>query len=331
MKLKTLPKHIEAIFNINSDEEFNAKALEIFHFQAENCDVYRTYLSLLGIRPKLINKLEEIPFLPVELFKTKKIFMGDDTPDLVFKSSGTTETGRSRHFVRYPIIYETAFTKGFEHFYGEAENQVILGLLPSYLEQGESSLVYMTDQLIKQSGSLMSGFYLENFKDLNDVLAVCKLANIPTTLLGVTYALLDFAEEFPQDLSGIRIMETGGMKGRRKEMIRSEVHSELKDAFNVNQIHSEYGMTELLSQAYSKGDGIFKCPRWMQISLRKNTDPVYSDPNLSAGMVNIIDLANIESCSFIATQDLGKIGPDGFEILGRTDHSDVRGCSQLTL
>ncbi|MBL4706111.1 MAG: acyl transferase [Flavobacteriales bacterium] len=322
---------MEQIFNIKSDEEFNEKALEIFYFQSENCDVYRSYLNLLGIHPKLITSVEKIPFFPVELFKTKKIFLGDDEPQLVFKSSGTTETGRSHHFVRHPIIYETSFNTAFELFYGKPENLAILCLLPSYLEQGESSLVYMMDHLVKRSHQELSGFYLNNGSELKSALEQCIQSNTPTLLIGVTYALLDFAETSPMDLSGITIMETGGMKGRRKEMIRMEVHDLLQSAFQVESIHSEYGMTELLSQAYSKGAGVFNCPPWMKIKLRQNTDPIYSASHLTSGMVNVIDLANVESCSFIATQDLGKIGEHGFEILGRTDHSDVRGCSQLSL
>jgi len=328
-KLKTLPHHIEQIFNIKSDEEFNEKALEIFYFQSENCDVYRSYLNLLGIHPKLITSVEKIPFFPVELFKTKKIFLGDDEPQLVFKSSGTTETGRSHHFVRHPIIYETSFNTAFELFYGKPENLAILCLLPSYLEQGESSLVYMMDHLVKRSHQELSGFYLNNGSELKSALEQCIQSNTPTLLIGVTYALLDFAETSPMDLSGITIMETGGMKGRRKELTKAELHAILKKGFNCSSISSEYGMTELLSQAYSNQDGIFETSSIMKVLIRETNDPFSYTKDGKTGGINVIDLANIYSCSFIATQDLGKIVTNGFEIMGRFDNSDVRGCNLM--
>lgn len=323
--------HIDDIFDISSDQDFNEKALKIFRFQAENCDAYRLYLNLLKIDPATVNTVEQIPYLPIEVFKTRRVMVGDDIPELVFKSSGTTGQTRSHHYVNDPLLYERSFTEGFKQAYGNVEDYVILGLLPSYLEQGESSLVYMTHELINRSGHELSGFYLDEYDKLSEVLSHCSKENIPTILIGVTYALIDFAESHPMDLKNVIIMETGGMKGRRKEMIREEVHDLLKSSFNIVTVHSEYGMTELLSQAYSKGDGCFNCPPWMKIRFRENTDPVYSNPNLKSGIINVIDLANINSCSFIATQDLGKKIANGYEILGRTDHSDIRGCSQLTL
>ncbi len=325
------PPHIEAVLGINSDQEFNEKALQLFRFQSENCSVYRTFLNLLQIDPRKVNTVRKIPFLPIELFKSHQIFTGSDLPKTVFKSSGTTGSERSHHYVANPDIYKKSFLTNFEQFYGRPEDFVFLALLPSYIEQGDSSLVYMMQELIERSESDLSGFYLTDYAKLNRVLTECEQAQKSTILLGVTYALLDFAEQYPQPLMHTLVMETGGMKGRKKEMIRADVHKHLQIAFQVDTVHSEYGMTELLSQAYSKGNGLFKTPPWMNFQLRSPSTPLYSNPELKAGIINIIDLANIDSCAFIATQDLGKWHDDEMEILGRTDHSDIRGCSQLAL
>lgn len=329
--MPTPPVHIDEIFNISSIIDFNEKALKIFHFQAENCPVYKQFLQLLGKNHYEINALEDVPYLPIELFKTQKIITTAQKAQLVFKSSGTGNSGKSQHFVADPTLYERSFTEGFKQFYGNPQDFLIIGLLPSYIEQGDSSLVYMVEKLIKQSQFTNSGFYLDNYIELRTLLENCKKNATPTILIGVTYALLDFAEAYPMDLDNIIVMETGGMKGRKTEMIRSEVHAKLCESFTLKKIHSEYGMTELLSQAYSTGSGVFQCPPWLKIGFRENTNPIYSNTSINSGIISVIDLANIYSCSFIATQDLGKKQINGIEILGRTDYSDVRGCSQLTL
>ncbi|MBT5404016.1 MAG: acyl transferase [Crocinitomicaceae bacterium] len=329
--MTTLPVNIDEIFQIKSTVDFNEKALKIFHFQAENCNVYKEFLHLLGKNHLEINAIEEIPFLPIELFKTQKVITNSLEAKLVFKSSGTGNLGKSQHHVADPSLYERSFLSGFKQFYGDPKDFLIIGLLPSYQEQGDSSLVYMVEKLIERSQFSSSNFYLNNDAGLKMVLENSNENGIPTLLIGVTYALLDFSEKYPMDLKKIIIMETGGMKGRKTEMIRSEVHAKLSNSFGIKAVHSEYGMTELLSQAYSKGDGIFHCPAWLRIGFRENTSPMYTNTSLNKGIITIIDLANLYSCSFIATQDLGKRKKNGVEILGRTDYSDIRGCSQLTL
>ena len=329
--MKTDPFHINDIFTISSDQEFNDKAIQIFHHQTKHCKPYKTFLDLINIDTKKVKKVEDVPFLPIELFKQYEIYTGTERPSLIFESSGTTGTNRSKHYVKSPDLYHRSFVTGFEHFYGDIEDYVILGLLPSYIEQGNSSLVYMVDKLVKLSGKPESGFYLNNYKDLRDTLQHCIQHNKSTVLIGVTYALLEFASEYPTDLHNVIVIETGGMKGRKKELIRQEVHDQLKSAFSLNQIHSEYSMTELLSQAYSKSSGTFLCPPWMKVSFRSSADPVHSNAGLEAGIINIIDLANFNSCSFIATQDVGKKDGDGFKVLGRSDLSEIRGCSQLVI
>jgi hypothetical protein len=256
----------------------------------------------------------------------------------VFESSGTTATVNSRHFVKDADIYRTSFSKCFSLFYNEAEYWCILGLLPSYLEKGNSSLVFMVNELIQESDHHLCGFHMDDFEKLYHTLLRNEISKQPTLLIGVTYALLDFAEQYPLKLNYTTIMETGGMKGRRKEMIRAEVHDVLKRQFGVDAIHSEYGMTELLSQAYSKGEGLYKCPPWMKIYLRDEDDPLKvkrynrKATKPSTGLINVIDLANIYSCAFIATDDIGRLHPDGqFEVLGRSDYSDIRGCSLLSI
>ncbi|MCX6310869.1 MAG: acyl transferase [Bacteroidetes bacterium] len=319
----------EQIFSV-SESNFESLALEIFRFQFEQNPVYATFAKGIGKIPEHVKRVEDIPFLPVELFKTHKIYSAEKEPEIVFTSSGTTGAITSKHEVADLALYRKSFRSGFRKFYGEPGNWVILALLPSYLEREGSSLVYMADRLIRESENAYSGFYLDNYKVLSDKLRKLNGDGKKVLLLGVTYALLDLAEKFPQQIPNTIIMETGGMKGKRKEMIREEVHTILKKSFGVNEIHSEYGMTELLSQAYSKGNGIFYCPPWMKIKIREMNDPLSFAANGKTGGVNIIDLANLYSCSFISTSDLGKSYPDGsFEILGRFDESDVRGCNLM--
>ena len=318
------------IFSINSEEQFTTAALQVFQHQAKNCRVYHDFISGLGINPDLVNNIEQIPFLPVEFFKAHTILSSADQVEVTFTSSGTTGMITSSHHITDVSWYEDSFRKAFQLFYGDIESYTILALLPSYLERQGSSLIYMADDLIKRSNNPNSGFYLYNHDDLAAQLTKQQQAQKPTLLIGVTFALLDFAEQHPLNFPELIVMETGGMKGRRKEMIREELHDTLCQGFGVNAIHSEYGMTELLSQAYSKGSGIFNCPSWMRIITRDTNDPMSMVTNGKAGGINIIDLANMNSCSFIATQDLGKIYSDGsFEVLGRFDNADIRGCNLL--
>ncbi len=310
---------------------FEALALEIFQYQLKNNAVYGAFVKALGTDTSRVDSLARIPFLPVRFFKNMKIKSGDFEPAAVFESSGTTGMVNSRHLVKDLSIYQESFTRGFELIYGPASEFCIIGLLPSYLERGNSSLVYMVDKLIRQSGHPQSGFYLNEFDKLAIVLQELESRQQKTLLIGVSFALLDFVEKYQIPLKHTIIMETGGMKGRRKELIRPELHRILKAAFSVPVIHSEYGMTELLSQAYSKGEGIYHCPPWMKVLLRDDEDPLRVITS-GSGVVNVIDLANIHSCSFIASDDAGKVYSDGsFEILGRVDGSDMRGCSLLVV
>jgi len=319
----------ERLFSIKTEGDFDTAALAVFKYQAQHCTVYREYMEMLGVYPDKIKSLAEIPFLPVEFFKTHRVVSDGKEAELIFESSGTTGSTVSKHYVAEKEIYIESFTKCFELFYGGARDYCILALLPSYLERNSSSLVFMAEHLIKGSQNPQSGFYLSKFKQLSEMLANLNKEGKKNILLGVSYALLDFAEQFPMKLEHTIIMETGGMKGRRKEITRAEMHRALTDAFGVKTIHSEYGMTELLSQAYSQGNGIFHCPPWMKIILRNPEDPFDVSGERLSGNINIIDLANIYSCSFIATQDVGKINGKGFEVLGRTDNSDLRGCNLL--
>jgi hypothetical protein len=293
-------------------------------------------VNALGTDVASVRAIEQIPFLPVRFFKTHSIQTGAFEPNMIFESSGTTSTTNSRHLVKDIAIYEESFTRGFELFYGSIQEWCIIGLLPSYLERDNSSLVYMVNSLITKSGHPKSGFYLAAKEELVSVIRSLDSEGQKTMLVGVTFALLDFASQLGLALSHTRIMETGGMKGRRKEMVRQELHELLKKGFGVSNIHSEYGMTELLSQAYSKADGLFHCPPWMKILVRDDEDPLSvrtSTTNDSqTGVINVIDLANIHSCCFLATDDAGRLFPDGsFEVLGRIDNSDLRGCSLLTV
>ncbi len=319
-----------AIFSIANEAQFLENALQIFRFQAENCKVYRSYLSHLKINPQELKTLEEIPFLPIDFFKTHTVLSQNQNPEVTFTSSGTTGITTSQHLVTDVSWYQKSFRKGFELFYGDIKNYAFLALLPSYLERSGSSLIYMVEDLIAGTENTSSGFYLYNDEELYQKLIQLQQQKQPTVLIGVTFALLDFIEKHQIDFPELVIMETGGMKGRRKEMIREELHQTLCNGFGVQAIHSEYGMTELLSQAYSLGEGLFRCVPWMKVLIRDTNDPFTLLPNGKTGGINVIDLANINSCSFVATQDLGKIHKNGaFEVLGRFDFSDVRGCNLL--
>ena len=321
------------IYHLHNAQAFEQTALAIFSAQAKHNPVYSAYLKALGVHPESVTTVSQIPFLPISFFKTAEVVTGSWQAETMFTSSGTTGATTSRHFVKELSVYEESFTTAFEQFYGSAEDLCILALLPNYLEREGSSLVYMADALIKKSVFPESGFYLHNYSELISALRKTAEQNTPTLLLGVSFALLDVAES----LSGFKhpnliVMETGGMKGRRKEMIRAELHEVLSKGFGVETIHSEYGMTELLSQAYSKGNGIYHCPPWMRVSARDVSDPLSAIDYGQTGGLNVIDLANLYSCSFIATEDLGKIYPDGsFEVLGRFDQADIRGCNLMAL
>ena len=309
-------------------QRFEAVAMQVFGYQAKHNPLYHKYLSLLGKTSDSVTSLDQIPFLPISFFKTHAVQSAQWTPQTTFTSSGTTGQIPSRHLIRDIDAYLENALHGFRSFYGDPAEWLVLALLPSYLERSGSSLVAMADYFIRRSRHSQSGFFLNNLDQLADVLQH-RPAGVPVLLLGVSFALLDFAEQYPMDLSGVTIMETGGMKGRREEMIRPEVHRLLKNAFGDMPVHSEYGMTELLSQAYSKGDGIFACPPWMKVLVRDEEDPLLIKTQ-GSGVINIIDLANIYSCSFIATDDAGKLNTDGsFEVIGRIDGSDLRGCSLM--
>lgn len=319
-------------FKILTKQEFEKTALEIFRFQATNNLVYKKFIELLNISVCSVNSIKEIPFLPIQFFKSHKVVSTNNPIEQLFLSSGTTGTIQSKHYVTDVSIYEKSYRNAFEYFYGDIKDYTVLALLPSYLERDGSSLIYMVDDLIKKSNKPKSGFYLNNFDELSKNLKELEKKGEKTLLIGVSFALLDLVENHKFNLKNTIIMETGGMKGRRKELIREELHQILCNGFGVKKIHSEFGMTELLSQAYSNGNGLFKCPPWMKIITRDTEDPLTILPEEKSGGINIIDLANINSCSFIATQDLGKIHKNGtFEVLGRFDNSDIRGCNLLIL
>jgi hypothetical protein len=319
--------------------DFDKLALDLFHFQYQNNLIYRQYADVLKIDAKTVNSIGKIPYLPIIFFKSHKVVTTGFESSVVFESSGTTGSVASRHYLADTTIYKESFTKAFEHFYGSVTDWCILGLLPSYLERENSSLVFMVNELIRLSGHSRSGFYLNEFDDLLSLLVSLEKQRQKTLLIGVTFALLDFAafylEQGGLPLKHTIIMETGGMKGRKKELIRPAVHDVLKQAFHVSDIHSEYGMTELLSQAYSKGNGLFNCPAWMKVLIRDEQSPFdiklpRSTTVAEAGAINIIDLANIYSCCFIATDDSGQLFSNGtFRVAGRIDNSDIRGCSLM--
>jgi len=350
---------------------FEELALEVFHFQYQNNSIYRAYTDMLKIKPEKVNSLLEIPFLPIQFFKTHTVKSTEFEPQAVFESSGTTQTINSRHLIKDIQLYKRSFLEGFEIFYRPVNEWCIIGLLPSYLERKNSSLVFMVDELIRSNRHVQSGFYLYEYEKLYRTIKQLEEENQKTLLIGVSFALLDFAEKYSFPLEHTVIMETGGMKGRRDEIVRQELHEILKDKFKVDCVHSEYGMTELLSQAYSRCNGIFHCPLWMKVLLRNEEDPFDvqsvvqssefgvqssesgvqssefgdrlptpdselptpdSELRTKTGAINIIDLANIYSCSFIATDDAGKLNADGsFEVLGRMDNSDIRGCSLMMM
>lgn len=333
MEIPKMKELEEKVFAITNEKEFLIIALEVFQFQYHYNSLYHDYCKALGKSPAIVKKITDIPFLPISFFKTHKVETTSFNAELIFKSSGTTGSAASHHYVKDAGLYIKNFSEGFKKFYGDVKGYCILGLLPSYLERGNSSLVYMVDHLIRESVHEESGFYLNEFEKLDASLKRLESAGQKTVLIGVTYALLDFGVRFPQQLSNTIIMETGGMKGRGREMTRIELHDQLKKTFGVNHIHSEYGMTELLSQAYGK-DGKMATPPWMKILLRDETDPfsLYEPSGTTSGVINIIDLANLYSCSFIATEDAGQVNADeSFEILGRMDNSDIRGCSLMVV
>ena len=319
-----------SIFDIKSEISFKKKTLEIFKLQFENNNIYRSFCDLLCKHPSEINDINDIPFLPINFFKTKEVITSNSNIQQTFTSSGTAGSKTSKHHVKDLKLYENSFIKGFEQFYGSIDNYTILGLLPSYLERDGSSLVYMVNTMIEKSNSPKSGFYLKDLEKLRDTIFELESKKEKTLLIGVSYALLDLIESYEFKLEHTIIMETGGMKGNRKEMVKSELYSILKKGFGVEHIHSEYGMTEMLSQAYSKRDGFFSSANWMKVLIRDPEDNTTILTNGKCGGINIIDLANIHSCSFIATQDLGKLHSNGlFELLGRFDQSDIRGCNLM--
>ena len=327
------------IFTISNQKQFEKTALKVFRFQYENNLVYQEFCDLLKTNPQKVKSLQQIPFLPIQFFKSHAVVSNHNPIQATFTSSGTTGTITSKHLVTDVSIYEESYRKGFSQFYGNIEDYVVLALLPSYLEREGSSLIYMVEDLIQKSNHPESGFYLHNHDELIKKLTDLNQSGQNVILIGVTYALLDLIEysksiSFPLwELGGSTIiMETGGMKGKRKEMIREELHEQLCEGFGVTAIHSEYGMTELLSQAYSLGNGVFECPSWMQIQIRDTEDALTYVKEGKTGGINVIDLANINSCSFIATQDLGKKNPNTtFEVLGRFDNSDIRGCNLMVV
>lgn len=322
--------HKTDIFNV-SKGSFDALALQIFRYQVVNNPVFAQFVQNIGVNPLQITRLEEIPFLPVSLFKTHPVYCGKQAPEAVFTSSGTTGMVTSSHEVAQLQLYETSFMLAFEQFYGPVQQYAILALLPAYLERSGSSLVYMANALIQQSGQADSGFFLTATGALEQILQQREAAGAKSLLLGVSFALLDFSEQHAMPLKHTIVAETGGMKGRRREITRMELHEQLCAAFGLQDIHSEYGMTELLSQAWSVGQGIYRCPPWMRVYVRAEDDPKALQTS-GTGMLCIADLANLYSCSFIETQDIGHLHSDGsFEVLGRLDYSDVRGCSLLAL
>lgn len=323
------------IFNIQTEQDFLRASLETFRYQSENVEIYRKFVDYLKISPEQVNSLAGIPFLPIEMFKNHHILDQNKTSDLFFQSSGTTKMNLSKHWIADENIYQESIYKSFEQFIGKPEDFIFLGLLPSYLEKQNSSLIYMVDYLMKKSGQPENGYFLYNHKDLFRLLNM--LEDKKVILFGVSFALLDFLDYCHSERNGeplsflknLVVIETGGMKGRKEEMTKDELLKILQQGFRTDKIYSEYSMTELLSQAYSLGDNEYECPKWMRIRIRNAEDPLAYEKEGRTGAINIIDLANIHSCSFIATQDLGKIIGDKFQVLGRIDHSDIRGCSLL--
>ena len=316
---------LDRIFKLQEEREFEALALSVFRRQAEQCAPYREYIERMGIDPHAVQRIEQIPFLPIRLFKTHEVYCGAKAPEVVFTSSATTGMTPSRHPMASLALYERAFTEAFRRFYGEPSGWSLYGLLPNYLQRKGSSLVYMADRLIQACGS--GGFYLDEYERL---IADLESDPKPKILLGVSYALWDLAERYAPKLQNTIVMETGGMKGHREELPKEAFHKILCEAFGVEQIHSEYGMAELTSQAYSKGENRFYCPAWMRVAVRDVNDPLDVRFEAGRGGLNIIDLANYYSCSFLQTEDVARRYADGsFEVEGRIDHSEIRGCNLL--
>jgi len=326
---------VNTIFDIQTEQDFLNTSLKTFRYQYENVEIYKRFVDYLNINPDEVDELSKIPFLPIEMFKNHQILDKNVTADLFFQSSGTTQMNLSKHFIANEEIYKESIYKSFEQFIGKPEDFIFLGLLPSYLERQNSSLIYMVDFLMKKSAKPENGYFLYNHEDLFTLLN--ELENKKVILFGVSFALLDFidychskrSEESLKFLENLIVIETGGMKGRKEEMTKDELLNILQDGFQTKKIYSEYSMTELLSQAYSLGNNEYECPNWMRIMVRNAEDPFNYEKEGRTGAINIIDLANIHSCSFIATQDLGKIIGHKFQVLGRIDHSDIRGCSLL--
>ena len=318
------------IFEIKNEIDFLNCSLELFNYQYTNCNIYKKYCITRNCNPNNVLTLDSIPFLPIQFFKRFPIINKNKKPQIEFTSSGTTSSNRSTHYISDVSIYRTSFLKGFTKFYGNVSDYCFLALLPSYLERDGSSLVFMVSELIKQTKQNGSGFYLNNHEELFNMIKKNELDNIKTILIGVSFALITFSEKYRFPLKNTIIMETGGMKGHGKEIPREDLHLLFKSAFSLQNIHSEYGMTELLSQAYAQKNGHFKTPSWMKVLVRDTNDPLSLIPDGKTGGINIIDLANFNSCSFLALQDLGKINGDGtFEVLGRFDFSDLRGCNLM--
>lgn len=320
-----------SFFHIRSETEFEQSALAVFRFQYDNNPTYRSYCQHLNIKKEAIHLLEEIPFLPISFFKTHEIKTTVFPPELIFRSSGTTGIQQSQHFIKDTLLYQQSLINGFHYFYGKPSDYTFLALLPNYLEQKNSSLIYMMEALMRESGFKDNGYYLYNHNDLYEKLIQLRDHQQKTILWGVTFALLDFADHYQLNFPELIVFETGGMKGRRKEMVKEELYATLQRAFGVPNIHSEYGMCELLSQAYSKGGNLFATPPWMQLRLRSEKDPLDGSDTVNTGVINVIDLANFYSCSFIATEDLGRRHPNGIEVLGRLDHAQIRGCNLMVL
>lgn len=310
--------------------QFEEIAMQLFYEQAEHNTIYKAYLKALNRNIKEIQEIKDIPFLPIDFFKTHKVQTHRWDAETTFTSSGTTGTTTSRHYVASLAWYETIFRQAFESFYGDVQSYAVVALLPAYLERKGSSLVYMAQKMIEESKHSLSDFYLYDQEKLVETLQTLEKEKQPTILLGVSFALLDLAEKYTLNLKHTIVMETGGMKGRRREMVRAELHDILQKGLGVQSIHSEYGMTELMSQAYSKGEGKYMCPSWMKVMTREVNDPFAWEQNAKTGIINIIDLANVDSCAFIATADLGRVFDNGsFEVLGRMDYSDARGCNLM--
>lgn len=327
-----LPIIRSQLLSLETPEAFEATALEVFRYQSGHCSVYKDYLNALQVDPQNVHHVQNIPFLPIEFWKHREVMTGAFEPEAIFTSSSTTGNGESRHFVEHLVWYKTISRRVFQHFYGSLNNWVIVALLPAYMERSGSSLVWMAEDFIAASGHPESGTYLYNHQALLQTMERCAQQGKPVLLLGVTFALLDLAEYSGPLPGNVTVMETGGMKGRRREMVRDEVHDILTSAFGVTTIHSEYGMTELMSQAYSQGNGLFRCPPWMRVSVREVTDPLSNGLVGKTGGLNVVDLANLSSCCFIATQDIGVVYPDQvFEVRGRFDQAEVRGCNLMVL